>query len=145
MESSLRVGNSDYFLWFYRWEPVSLCHHRMKASYRIMVIILAGGTLLRVLFFTSLFALFAGAMLPVVLESIPYVEELRDQKRAEATLYQAARWYVINNGAPNHTLNSEEVKQILIPDYLNKWPGKDPIECIIKPDGTVTVYTREQE
>lgn len=97
------------------------------------------------LLFTSLFALILGAFLPVIIENIDYVEEMRDQKRAEAVLYQAAKWYVINNGAPDHTLYSEEVKQVLINNYLNKWPGKEPIECIIEPDGSVTVYTRKDE
>jgi hypothetical protein len=105
---------------------------------------LKGGTFLRVLFFTSFLALVLGVLLPVIVENIDYVEEMRDQKRAEAVIYQAARWYVINNGEPDHTLYSEEVKQILIGDYLNKWPGKEPIECMIEPDGTVIVYTRKE-
>lgn len=109
------------------------------------MIVLEGGTFFRVLFFISLLGLIFGMMLRVFIETLPYVDEMKAQKRAEDVLLQAAKWYVINNGPPDHTLYTEESQRVLIPDYLNKWPGKEPIECIIEPDGTVRVYTRKDE
>lgn len=115
----------------------------MEKTRENKVIVLEGGTIFRVLFSIILLGLITGMVLRVFIEKLPYVDDRKAQERAEGVLLQAAKWYMINNGPPDHTLYTEESKQVLIPDYLNKWPGKEPIECIIQPDGTITVYTRK--
>lgn len=104
-----------------------------------------GGKLIQLLFCVSLLAFVVGLLFPIILEHIFKVEEYLSQKRAETVVEQAAQWYIITQGAPNHTLLTNEVKKALIPNYLNKWPGKEPIECTISPNGNIKVQTEEDK
>lgn len=100
-----------------------------------------GGTFIRLLIFISLLGVTAGLMLPIVIEELLRLDEYKDQKRAEVIVEQSAKWYVINNGTPPEVMTTEQVKKTLIPHYLNKWPGKKPIECEIHPNGEIMVFT----
>lgn len=100
-----------------------------------------GGTLGRLLFFISILGIAAGLVLPSFLEHLSLIDELKAQQRSEATLEHAVNWYLINNGPPSQTMHTEDVKKALIPHYLNRWPGKQPIECTIDPEGHVHIYT----
>ncbi len=95
----------------------------------------------RFLFFFLLLGLVAGLVLPLLFEQLLTIEETKAQKRAEATLKRAVQWYLINNGPPDHTMDTEEVKQALIPYYLNQWPGRRPIYCTIDPLGNIHIYS----
>ncbi len=103
-----------------------------------------GGTFIRLLIFISLLGVTAGLMLPIVIEELLKLDEYKDQKRAEVIVEQSAQWYVINNGTPSEVMTTEQVKKTLIPHYLNKWPGKEPIECEIYPNGEIMVFTVDQ-
>ncbi|MEW9671501.1 hypothetical protein [Ammoniphilus sp. 3BR4] len=53
------------------------------------MIVLEAGSFFRVLFSISLSGLIAGMLLPVFIETLPYVDEKKAQKRAEDVLLQA--------------------------------------------------------
>jgi type II secretory pathway pseudopilin PulG len=99
------------------------------------------GILLRFLLSAVILGVISGILLPIALEKLTAIEERKAQERAERIIENAARWYIINNGNPSHTLQTEEVKQVLIPHYLNRWPGEQPIECRIDPQGQIHIWT----
>ncbi|MBP1931614.1 hypothetical protein J2Z37_001615 [Ammoniphilus resinae] len=104
-----------------------------------------GGTFLRLLLFITTFAILTGLCIPLLLENLLQVDDNKIQKRAESIVVDAAKWYLMHNGIPNETMYTDDVKKALIPEYLNKWPGKYPIVCTIDTQGNIIVETVEPE
>jgi type II secretory pathway pseudopilin PulG len=104
-----------------------------------------GGTFLRLMLGIIIFASLSGFALPILLEILTEMDKRKAQNHAEYIVEAAARWYLINNGNPIEVMDTEAVKQALIPHYLNRWPGKETIKCEINTDGTITVWTIQRE
>ena len=104
-----------------------------------------GGTFLRLLFFISIFAILTGSCIPLLLENLLEVDDHKIQKRAESIVLDAAKRYLKDNGAPNETMVTDDIKEALIPQYLNKWPGHYPIICTINTQGNIVVETIKPE
>ncbi|RKD24328.1 hypothetical protein BEP19_07985 [Ammoniphilus oxalaticus] len=98
------------------------------------------GTFFNLLLGAALLAVAIGGFLPALLDVFG-VDEQQEQKMAESVVEEAAWWYVLHQGQPLETMQTEQVKEALIPDYLNKWPGKYPIQCEIDSNGNINVKT----
>ena len=98
-----------------------------------------GGSMVRLLLLISVLGIIAGLMLPIMLDSLLSINERKAYKHTISIVEDAAKWFIINNGPPKHSMNTEEVKKILVPHYLNRWPTNGPIQVTIVTNGKVTV------